>query len=164
MAEVKEVEDQGMVNNPQWTLESSNYINQTDAEIDIKAFAMFYVHILWPDSSRDEWNLTRYLIDHASGRHVTDHYSWNIPREDDNYMKWFPYTIFPNGINYNKKSIELSIRLRCCLDNLVVDCFFKPDLVLNKSNKFGLGFFSLNNNVTMESVSQNVKGILLLLK
>jgi len=152
---------------PIWNLASSDRLNKSESPIEIKAFVLFYIYLIWPDLVRDHcynnfvFNPISNFKRDDNGRINTKFLPWNLAcTNSDNLIKWFPLSIFPNGPGYDEQSHDLSVKLRCCLDNLVSDIFLKPDLILKKSVEFGIGFYSIHNNTNMRNVSQNVKGFI----
>lgn len=151
------------VGTPMWNEVSSNFLNISKAEIEIKAFVLFYIYVLWPDNVRDSFNRLKRRGHSDVNRHFSSNlYPWNLPASNkSNYIKWFPVSIFPFGPGFDAKTKTLSSRLRSCLDNLVEDCFSKPNLILKKSKEFGLGYFCdylMDNTLSMQRVSKQVTG------
>ena len=44
---------------PMWDSTSSNYFCYSDANIDAKAFSIFYIYVLWPDLNRESFQKYR---------------------------------------------------------------------------------------------------------
>jgi len=142
---------------PMWTFESSEYLNNSSQPIDLKAFVLFYIYVLWPDSVRESFKIDIEL--NTNGQVNSFLMPWNLPVSNyNNYVKWFPKSIFPNGPGFNEDSMMLSLYLRCCLDNLVVACFCQHDVDLKKTAEYGLGFYSRYNDLKLKEQCFKIKG------
>ena len=143
---------------PMWTYESSEYLNKSKNQpIDLKAFVLFYIYILWPDNVRESFKEDIPLT--SNGRIDYLKMPWNLPVSNyNNYVRWFPISIFQNGPGFDEDSKMLSLYYRCCLDNLVVACFCHHDVDLKKNAVYGLGFYSRQNNLKMKEHCFSIKG------
>ena len=150
---------------PMWDDTTTNYLCHCDVGIDAKAFALFYIYILWPDLNRESFQRQRQDCDFNGSPNgfilKIDEFPWNLPAsKTERYKKWFPVSIFPNGTGFNEASIILHLQLRACYDQLVRDFFYKEHLILSKTTKYGLQFIAINDIFLVQKfVADQTKGI-----
>lgn len=135
-----------------WTPERTRIIcRDSAAPISLKVFALFYIHILWIDverigreNHRPNWN--------------SPSHDWNSPSLADDEKKWFPKECFPNGISFNAASIEASIEWRAIYDSLNNASFNSGILNLQRSQHFGLGWYSSVKKLPMTTAISALPG------
>ena len=138
---------------PMWTEQSADIIcKSAEYPIDLKAFVIFYVYILWPDNIRKAIQKQSF--------HDIKKMPWNLPFTNPmNLQKWFPLSIFPNGPGHDDESMLLSMKLKSCFDSLIFSCFLNINVKLKKSDEDGLGFYSRWHNLKMKNLCDGIKGI-----
>ena len=131
---------------PMWKTEIGTYMLLTEAPLEAKAFIIFYINILWPDTARIQFN--SYGPGGANENAGKEVYPWNAPFDlCDNmedvrrFLRWFPLSLFPYGNANSIKTKKFAGRWIAALDLLVNDCFKNPKLIINKS-AWGLGWYT----------------------
>jgi len=130
---------------PMWNDDTGGFMYYSAGDLELKAFILFYINVLWPDEDRNAFNSLR--PGKVNCGVESKFYPWNQGiLSEYNIKKWFPRAIFPEGPGYDSESCLLSRRLRGCLD-LLVKCFFKkPKLMIKKCPLSGLGWYDDDNN------------------
>jgi len=152
---------------PQWNESNSSFMFSKDCDIELKAFINFYMLVLWPNDVRCMFNTIR-IIGHLNYNMDKSKHTWNndcFRDGDEEFILWFPKTIFPNGPHYDEDSKKLSMRYRAALDLLVVDFFQQKNMILHKTNDMGLCWYAYNDCLSsqpllMETVAAQTKGLL----
>ena len=84
---------------PMWNIHTSTYLNPSDAEIECKAFVIFYINVLWPDEELESFQRQR---NHNNELPDNRFHQWNLPVSQwTNVYKWFPTSIFPQGPEFD---------------------------------------------------------------
>jgi len=135
---------QGVTLKPQWNRENSSVIfYDEDVEIELKAYIVFYMLVLWPNQVRCLFNTLR-IEGHINENMDKSKHTWNQDcyGNVEEFNLWFPKEIFPNGLYYDDDAIVLSTQYKAALDLLVDDCFRNKKMIIKKLPNMGIGWFA----------------------